>query len=76
MNRYFFDVVGQQHSEYDHRGRMFAAPEKAFQLAELIALDLEVYGDGEWSGWTVSVRNAEGQQFFSVPVGYPDLMAA
>jgi hypothetical protein len=73
MNKYFFDLVGQERSEYDFRGREFSAPEKAFQLAELIALDLEMKGEGEWLGWSIDVRNAHGQQ---VPVREPEMNAA
>ncbi len=76
MSRYFFDRVSGARSEYDYQGRVFPTPEKAFQLAELMALDLGV-GDGDqWSGWTIAVRNALGEQFFSVPVREPALIAA
>ena len=68
MEKYFFDLVGQDQSQYDYRGRVFSKPEKAFRLAELISLDLEVRGEGEWSGWRINVRNAHGQEYFSVPV--------
>ncbi|HEY7244187.1 MAG TPA: hypothetical protein VH678_09925 [Xanthobacteraceae bacterium] len=71
MQKYFFDLVGQGRSQYDYRGRVLAAPEKAFHLAELIALDLDVRAEGEWSGWSINVRNAYGQQYFSVPVPSP-----
>jgi hypothetical protein len=75
MKRYFFDLVGQQRSEYDYRGRVFSDSENAQQLAELMALDLGIEPEGEWSGWSIAVRNAQGQQFFSVPVR-PDCRAA
>jgi hypothetical protein len=42
----------------------------------LLALDLEMNVDGQWSGWAVEVRDARGRQFCSVPVRYPDLVAA
>ena len=29
-------------------------------MAELITLDLELRSEGEWSGWTVKVRNRDG----------------
>ena len=48
--------------------RVFSGPEKAFRLAELIALDLEMRGEGEWSGWRINGRNAHGEKYFSVPV--------
>ena len=76
MNRYFFDLVSQHRSQYDYRGREFPTPENAFQLAELIALDLGVEAEGEWCGWAIKVRNARGQQFFSIPVHDLDLAAA
>jgi hypothetical protein len=68
MKRYFFDLVGRQGSQYDYRGGYFRSLEKAQQLAELIALDLGIEPEGEWSGYTIAVLNAHGQQFFSVPV--------
>jgi hypothetical protein len=68
MIRYFFDLVGQQRSEYDYRGRILSNCESAQQLAELMALDLGIESDGDWSGWTIAVRNAQGQQLLSVPV--------
>jgi hypothetical protein len=74
-NRYFFDRVSRQRSEYDYRGRELPTPEKALQLAELMALDLGVDDAGDWSGWAISVSNAIGQKLFSVPVRH-DLAAA
>jgi Domain of unknown function (DUF6894) len=76
MKKYFFDLVRQDCSEYDFQGRDFSAPEKAFQLAELMALDLEVRREGEWLGWSIDVRNAHGQQYFSVPVRELEMKAA
>ncbi len=69
MNRYFFDRVGGKRSEYDYQGKDLPNPEAAHQIAELIAIDLEVVDEGIWSGWAISVRDAFGQQFCSVPVG-------
>jgi hypothetical protein len=71
MQKYFFDLVGEDGSQYDYRGRVLAAPDKAYRLAELIALDLDIRGEGEWSGWSIKVRDAQGQQIFSVPVPSP-----
>jgi hypothetical protein len=46
MNHYFFDIVSEGASQYDHRGRLFADPEKARGLAELMAMDLAIEADG------------------------------
>jgi hypothetical protein len=70
MKRYFFDVGRQGQSVYDHQGRDFESDDAAYQLAELIALDLEV--EGEWAGWTVAVCSPEGRSVFSIPVGNGD----
>ena len=67
MKRYFFDLGRQGQSVYDHQGRDFESDDAAYQLAELIALDLEV--EGEWAGWAVAVRSPEGKSVFSIPVG-------
>ena len=76
MKKYFFDRVGQDCSQYDFSGRDFAEPQKAFQLAHLLALDLEVGGDQEFAGGSINVRNAYGHKLFSVPIREPELIAA
>jgi hypothetical protein len=68
MERYLFDLVGQQRKQYDHRGHFFETSEYARQFAELMALDLGIEPDGEWSGWSIHVHDARGQHFFSLPV--------
>jgi hypothetical protein len=76
MTKYFFDLKGQHCCAYDYQGRMLAGPEQALRYAELLALDLEMNPDGQWSGWAVNVRDACGGQLCSVPVRCPDLVAA
>jgi hypothetical protein len=66
MKRYFFDVGNQSRSMYDYQGRDFETPDAAYQLAEMMALDLEVKGD--WVGWAVAVRSPDGKKVFSIPV--------
>jgi hypothetical protein len=51
-------------------------PEHAYELAELFALDLGIDEEDEWTGWSVNVRNAEGREFFSIPVQLSYLAAA
>lgn len=68
MTRYFFDRVTSQHSQYDYQGQVLENPEKARQLAELIAMDLGMEPEDEWHGWSVDVRNLEGLQLFSILV--------
>ena len=76
MHKYFFDIISQHRRQFDYQGRTLAGPEQARSYAELLALDLEMNVDGQWSGWAVDVRDARGRQFCSVPVRYPDLVAA
>ncbi len=76
MKKYFFDRVGQGCSEYDFRGRDFAEPQKAYQLAQLLALDMEVGGGDEFFGGSINVRNADGHKLFSVPIRQPEAIAA
>jgi hypothetical protein len=66
MKRYFFDIGSQCRSMYDYEGRDFETPDAAYQLAEMIALDLEV--QGEWVGWAVAVCRPDGERVFSIPV--------
>lgn len=75
MQRYFFDFVGGGRSEFDYSGRELPSAEKALRLAELIALD--ECSHGERIGWSVSVADAKGKRYFSVPVAaLPELLAA
>ena len=76
MKKYFFDVVSEKGPEYDYSGHDFAEPQKAFQLAQLLALDLEVKGDDEFFGGMIAVRNADGHKLYSVRIGEPELIAA
>jgi Domain of unknown function (DUF6894) len=71
MKRYFFDRVGEERLEYDFCGSVLPSPEAAYQIAEMIAIDLEIVEEGAWSGWEISVRDAGGRKFFSVPVRQP-----
>ena len=68
MKKYFFDVVGESRLEYDFHGHNFAEPQKAFQLAHMLALDMEVGYAEEYAGGKIDVRNADGHQLFSVPI--------
>jgi uncharacterized protein DUF6894 len=76
MKKYFFDLVGEGCSEYDFRGREFAEPQRAFHLAQLLAIDLEVGGGDAFSGGSINVRNADGHQLFTVPIREAELIAA
>jgi uncharacterized protein DUF6894 len=71
MQRYFFDLGNQSGSMYDYQGREVATPEAAYELAELMALDLGL--DESWVGWVLVVRSPEGKSFFSIPVQNADL---
>jgi hypothetical protein len=68
MRRYFFDVISGQYSNYDYCGRNFPTPESAYELAELMALDLAVDTEDEHVGRSVNVTTADGRKLFSVPV--------
>jgi len=76
MKKYFFDIVGQRRAEYDFQGTECCEPQKALQLAELIALDVEVAAEDEFSGGRIDVHSPEGHKLFSVPIGELELIAA
>jgi hypothetical protein len=69
--KYFFDLVGPQRSEYDYEGRNFSDPSEMFRMAELIAVNLEF--EGQWSGWSLDVRDAQGRQVFTIPIRASEL---
>ena len=76
MKKYFFDVVGEGCMELDFHGRAFAEPQKALQMAHMLALDMEVGYADEYSGKAIDVRSADGLRLFSVPIRQPDQIAA
>jgi hypothetical protein len=66
MTRYFFDYVTENQVLHDYQGRYYDNTMAAREYAELLAIDLEHMG--EWTGWTVSVRDVHGKESFSVQV--------
>ena len=76
MARYFFDVDASGSVQYDFSGRCFKSPEHAQDLAELIAMDLACLQVYQSIPTEVQVRDAVGQQLFSVPVKMVDVVAA
>ena len=72
VTRYSFALTSPRHSEIRVRVGEFPGAERAFQLAEFIALDLGIEADGKWRGWTLEVRSAQGQKSFAVPVVVSD----
>jgi hypothetical protein len=78
MQKYFFDRVGNERAEYDYRGRDLPSLDAAQKLAELIAIDLEISEEHTWAGWAISVRDAVGKQFLSIPIAAsaPDFAVA
>jgi hypothetical protein len=63
MERYFFDVVGNQGPALDYTGRTLRTADEAYNVAELMALDLAVKLGDEVIGSKVT-----GRKLFSIPV--------
>lgn len=76
MTRYFFDVVGHGRSELDYAGHILPTPDRAYDLAELIAFDLAVKRGDDAPSWAVNVSDVEGRKLFSIPVEASYLAAA
>ena len=68
MTRYFFDVNAQGSLRYDFSGCWLPRPDQAQEMAELIAMDLACLEVNQSFPTEVQVRDAAGQQLFSVPV--------
>jgi hypothetical protein len=68
VTRYCLALMSPQHSESQIRVGEFPTADRAFELAELIAFDLGIEIESQWSGWTVEVRSAQGKRLFAVPV--------
>jgi hypothetical protein len=76
MERYFFDVVGNEGPALDYTGRTLETADEAYNAAELMALDLAVKHGDEVIGSKVTVSNTYGRKLFSIPVKESYLAAA
>jgi hypothetical protein len=72
MKHFFFDLTTTDQSLYDYRGAAFSSSQSAIEFAHEKACMLKHSLSRDWTGWSVEVRNAEGEKFFSMPVK-PDL---
>jgi hypothetical protein len=76
MTRYFFDVNARGSLRYDFTGCWLTKPDQAQEMAELIAMDLACLEVDQSFPTEVQVRDAAGQQLFSVPVQRTETVAA
>ena len=74
--RYFFDVNAKTSVEYDYSGHWLNSLHQAQEMAELIAMDLACTRVDHSFATEVQVRDAGGQQLFSVPVQMMDAITA
>ncbi|HEY1747673.1 MAG TPA: hypothetical protein VGG11_13040 [Xanthobacteraceae bacterium] len=66
--RFFFDFTGKSDSLNDYQGVEFRTFHSASEHADAITSLMRNSLAGEWIGWCVDVRNADGMKFFSKPV--------
>jgi len=69
MRSYSFILASPSGSEQLYRMGQFPDFEHAFCLAELIASELSIDPNGQWTGWTIGVQDGEGSLVLSIPVG-------
>ena len=68
MDRYFFDVVGNEGPALDYTGRLLRTADEAYHTAEFMALDLAVKQGDEVIGSKVTVSDTYGHKLSSIPV--------
>ena len=61
MTRFFFDYTANERSLLDYRGEEFRTGRAAIEFADAIAYNLTNSLSENWTGWSVEVRDAEGQ---------------
>jgi hypothetical protein len=66
--RFFFDFSQKNCSLNDYKGVELLTFQSARKYADAIARHMQNSLRGEWIGWRVDVRNADGVAFFSMPV--------
>jgi len=67
--RFYFDYTTKSESLYDYQGEEFSSAADAYDFAAATAQTLTNKLNGDWSGWSVDVHNAEGRKYFSITVG-------
>jgi len=67
--RFYFDYTTKGESLYDYQGEELLSTEDAYDFAAATAQTLKNRLDGDWAGWSIDVRNAEGRKYFSIAVG-------
>ena len=75
MTRFFFDYRTSDQALYDYRGQEFKSVRSAEEFAQMIVQDLSYSLTDDWHGWSVEVRNAEGNRLLSLPVMNPSQAA-
>ena len=66
--RFFFDYTAKDQSLRDYHGDEFLNAHDALDFAEATAQALKSDLNGDWIGWSVEVRDAEGTKYLSLPV--------
>jgi hypothetical protein len=66
--RFFFDFTRKDYSLNDYQGVEFSTFRSAKEYSDAITCHMRNSLSGEWTGWRVDVRNADGRKFFSMPV--------
>lgn len=74
MRDYSFILTSPSGPQQLCRIGQFPDSDHAFCLAELIASELGIDPNGQWTGGTIEVQDSEGSLVFSIPVaaGYGD----
>ena len=75
MTRFFFDYRTSNQALYDYGGQEFKSVQSAEEFAHMIVQDLSYSLTSDWHGWSVEVRNAEGNRLLSLPVMNPSQAA-
>lgn len=68
MKRFFFDYRTRGRSLLDYRGHEFHNPQGAIEFAQEIAHGLQHSLSENWIGWTVEVRDSEGERYCSLSI--------
>jgi hypothetical protein len=67
--RYFFDYTTKGHSLLDYGGEEFHNTAAAIEYAETIAEHLTHNLTNQWAGWSIDVRNEDGERHFLLQIG-------
>jgi hypothetical protein len=74
--RFFYDYTSADDAILDYKGQEFKSPAPAIDYGRTIADHLRHALNENWHGWTIAIRNIQGETVHQLIIGSLELEAA